>query len=105
MRSPTSTASWRPRSGRPTSTSSIRPASCSDRTPRLDVPGSFHVSTAHELRFADGARFSAVDKTGSGLTVAPPEAFGFLDQPPGRIDGRSKPVAAHARQDAVPGRR
>jgi filamentous hemagglutinin family protein len=46
----------------------------------LDVPGSFHVSTAHELRFADGARFSALDKTGSGLTVAPPEAFGFLDQ-------------------------
>jgi filamentous hemagglutinin family protein len=51
----------------------------------LDVPGSLHVSTAHELRFADGARFSALDKTGSGLTVAPPEAFGFLDRPPGRI--------------------
>ena len=49
------------------------------------MPGSFHVSTAHELRFADGARFSALDKTGSGLTVAPPEAFGFLDKPPGRI--------------------
>src|SRR4051812_29802108 len=52
---------------------------------RLDVPGSLHVSTAHELRFADGARFSAVDKVGSSLTVAPPEAFGFLDMPPGRI--------------------
>src|SRR3954470_16478322 len=52
---------------------------------RLDVPGSFHVSTAHELRFADGVSFSALDKTGSGLTVAPPEAFGFLDRPPGRI--------------------
>src|SRR3954452_10176930 len=51
----------------------------------LDVPGSFHVSTAHELRFADGASFSALDKIGSGLTVAPPEAFGFLDRPPGRI--------------------
>src|SRR4051812_18980534 len=51
----------------------------------LDVPGSFHVSTAHELRFADGVRFSALDKTGSGLTVAAPEAFGFLDMPPGRI--------------------
>src|SRR3954471_2708547 len=48
----------------------------------LDVPSSFHVSTAHELRFADGTRFSALDKTGSGLTVAPPEASGFLDQPP-----------------------
>jgi filamentous hemagglutinin family protein len=52
---------------------------------RLDVPGSFHVSTAHELRFADGVSFSALDKTGSGLTVAPPEAFGFLSQSPGRI--------------------
>jgi filamentous hemagglutinin family protein len=52
---------------------------------KLDVPGSFHVSTAHELRFADGASFSALDKTGSGLTVAPPEAFGFLDKPAGRI--------------------
>src|SRR4051812_20704933 len=52
---------------------------------RLDVPGSFHVSTAHELRFADGVSFSALDKSGSGLTVAPPEAFGFLDRPPGRI--------------------
>src|SRR3954469_18059506 len=52
---------------------------------QLDVPGSFHVSTAHELRFADGTRFSALDKTGSGLTVAAPEAFGFLDRPPGRI--------------------
>src|SRR3954449_12385417 len=51
----------------------------------LDVPGSMHVSTAHELRFADGVSFSALDKTGSGLTVAPPEAFGFLDRPPGRI--------------------
>src|SRR4051794_28835077 len=52
---------------------------------RLAVPGSLHVSTAHELHFADGTRFSAVDKAGSGLTVAPPEAFGFLDRPPGRI--------------------
>jgi filamentous hemagglutinin family protein len=51
----------------------------------LDVPGSFHVSTAHELRFADGAHFSALDKAGSGLTVAAPEAFGFLEKPPGRI--------------------
>src|SRR4051812_18047502 len=52
---------------------------------RLYVPGSFHVSTAHELRFDDGVSFSALDKTGSGLTVAAPEAFGFLDRTPGRI--------------------
>jgi filamentous hemagglutinin family protein len=49
---------------------------------QLDVPGSFHVSTAHELRFANGARFSALDKTGSSLTIAPPEAFGFLGEAP-----------------------
>jgi len=52
---------------------------------RLDVPGSLHVSTAHELRFADGARFSALDRTGSGLSVAPPEAFGFLAEAPQSI--------------------
>jgi filamentous hemagglutinin family protein len=52
---------------------------------RLDVPGSFHVSTAHELRFDDGVSFSALDKTGSSLTVAPPESFGFLDRPAGQI--------------------
>jgi filamentous hemagglutinin family protein len=52
---------------------------------QLDVPGSLHVSTAHELRFADGTRFSAVDSAGSGLTVAPPEAFGFLDRTTGPV--------------------
>src|SRR4051794_17774068 len=51
----------------------------------LRVPGSLHVSTAAELRFADGVSFSALDKAGSGLTVAAPEAFGFLDRPTGRI--------------------
>src|SRR3954452_7148176 len=65
---------------------------------RLDVPGSFHVSTAHELRFADGARFSALDKTGSGLTVAPPEAFGFLDRPSGRI------AVDHSQLELKPGK-
>jgi filamentous hemagglutinin family protein len=44
----------------------------------LDVKGSFHVSTADELRFADGAKFSATDPTASSFTVARPEAFGFL---------------------------
>jgi filamentous hemagglutinin family protein len=52
---------------------------------QLDVPGSLHVSTAHELRFADGARFAADGQAGNSLTVAPPEAFGFLDRPAGPI--------------------
>ena len=51
----------------------------------LDLQGSFHVSTADELRFADGARFSAVNPSASSLTVAPPEAFGFLGGRPGNI--------------------
>src|SRR3954464_10213615 len=46
---------------------------------QLDEPDSVHSSPAHELRLANGERFSALDKTGSGLTVAAPEAFGFLD--------------------------
>jgi filamentous hemagglutinin family protein len=64
----------------------------------LDVPGSFHVSTAHELRFADGASFSAVDQAGSGLTVAAPEAFGFLDRPPSRI------TVDRSRMEIAPGK-
>jgi filamentous hemagglutinin family protein len=52
---------------------------------RLDVQGSLHVGTAHQVRFVNGASFSALDKTGSGLTVAPPEAFGFLDGSETRI--------------------
>jgi filamentous hemagglutinin family protein len=44
----------------------------------LDVSGSFHVSTADFLRFADGAMFHTEISRGSVLTVAPPEAFGFV---------------------------
>jgi filamentous hemagglutinin family protein len=52
---------------------------------RLEVPGSFHASTADELRFADGAVFSALDAAGSVLSVAEPGAFGFLGSKPGAI--------------------
>ncbi|HEX2528262.1 MAG TPA: filamentous hemagglutinin N-terminal domain-containing protein [Geminicoccus sp.] len=52
---------------------------------RLDVPGSFHASTADELRFEDGAVFSALDPSGSRLTVAAPKAFGFLGSRMSRI--------------------
>jgi filamentous hemagglutinin family protein len=48
----------------------------------LDVSGSFHVSTADSLRFADGATFSAHMSEKSTLTIAPPAAFGFLGAVP-----------------------
>jgi len=51
----------------------------------LDVSGSFHVSTADFLRFADGAKFSAHLGQESVLTVAPPTAFGFLGNNPAAI--------------------
>ena len=49
---------------------------------RLDLQGSFHVSTADELRFADGVRFSATNLNANSFSVAPPEAFGFLRADP-----------------------
>ena len=55
---------------------------------QLDVKGSFHASTADELRLADGAVFSALDAAGSTLSVAEPQAFGFLGGNAGRIDVR-----------------
>ena len=51
----------------------------------LDVQGSFHVSTADELRFNDGQVFSAANPDASGFSVAPPRAFGFFDAPAGDI--------------------
>ena len=51
----------------------------------LDLQGSFHVSTADELRFADGAKFSATNPAASSFTVAAPEAFGFLGARPAPI--------------------
>lgn len=46
---------------------------------RLDVQGAFVATTAHDVAFADGARFAAAgDLAGSTFTAAPPRAFGFL---------------------------
>jgi filamentous hemagglutinin family protein len=46
---------------------------------RLDVQGSFHASTADYLRLQNSGRFDARNPSDSILTVAPVEAFGFLD--------------------------
>ncbi|MCP4266421.1 MAG: filamentous hemagglutinin N-terminal domain-containing protein [Candidatus Brocadiaceae bacterium] len=52
---------------------------------RLNVSGSFHVSTADYLRFSDGTEFHADLSKGSILTVAPVAAFGFLGDNPASI--------------------
>jgi len=52
---------------------------------RLDISGSFHVSTADYLRLGEQGRFSATHPNHSVLVTAPPEAFGFLDSDPGSI--------------------
>lgn len=52
----------------------------------LDLPASFHVSTADELRFGDGLAFNARDPSETVLSSAPPEAFGFLRAKPASIE-------------------
>ncbi len=54
-------------------------------TASLNVGGSFHVSTADYLKFADGAKFYADLGQQSVLTTAPVSAFGFLSQNPSAI--------------------
>jgi filamentous hemagglutinin family protein len=52
---------------------------------KLDVPGSFHASTADTLRFEDGSEFNARQPQQSLLTVAQPRAFGFLTDTPAQL--------------------
>ena len=73
------------------------------------MPGAFHVSTADELKFKDGARFSAVDPNASTLTSADPVAFGFLCTSAAnngllRVDGAELEVKPGQTLDAVAGR-
>ncbi|MBF0612201.1 MAG: filamentous hemagglutinin N-terminal domain-containing protein [Magnetococcales bacterium] len=48
---------------------------------QLDVRGSLHLSTAHQLRLGTTGMFFADQGQTSVLTSAPPAAFGFLDNP------------------------
>lgn len=43
----------------------------------VNVPASFHVTTADELRFQDGGLFSATHPEASTLSMEAPEAYGF----------------------------
>ncbi|MGZ8183919.1 MAG: two-partner secretion domain-containing protein [Methylobacter sp.] len=45
----------------------------------INVDGSFYVSTANYLKFADGSIFGADQASAPVLTTAAPEAFGFLE--------------------------
>jgi filamentous hemagglutinin family protein len=47
-------------------------------TAQVNVPAAAHFSTAAELRFANGDRFSIAAPNGSTLSVAAPEAWGFV---------------------------
>jgi len=51
----------------------------------INIGGSFHVGTANQVEFADGAVFSADLATSSTLSVAPPSAFGFLGNQSGTL--------------------
>jgi filamentous hemagglutinin family protein len=53
----------------------------------LDLTGSFHASTAHYLKLADGTRFEATATPNPILTAAAPAAFGFLG-PTGPVNVR-----------------
>jgi filamentous hemagglutinin family protein len=74
-------------------------------TARLDVGGSFHVSTADYVRFSDGAIFHADVARETVLTSAPPAAFGFLGPPAGGItvDGSTLQVGTKQRLTLVGG--
>ena len=45
---------------------------------QVDVPGSFYVSSADELRFSDGGVFSSDPDKPSQLSIDAPQSFGFL---------------------------
>jgi len=53
---------------------------------KVDVPAAFHVGTADEVRFSDGAVFSASEPGRSVLSVASPESFGFLSPQPASVE-------------------
>jgi filamentous hemagglutinin family protein len=44
----------------------------------FDLPAGLHLSTASQLRFADGSTWSTGGSAPSSLSVAAPESFGFL---------------------------
>lgn len=69
---------------------------------QVDVPAGFHVSTAQQLNFADGFAWDTTAPTVSSLTVASPEAFGFVgSQSPASVLLHNRDAAGN-RQDSPP---
>lgn len=57
---------------------------------RLDLGGSFHVSTADYLRLGENDRFYAMPQGNDVLSIAAPTAFGFLDGDAGVVSVEGK---------------
>ncbi len=53
---------------------------------QLSIPGAFHASTGSFIRLADGTLYSAANPAAGSLSVAAPEAFGFLGGETGGIE-------------------
>jgi filamentous hemagglutinin family protein len=53
---------------------------------QIDVSGAFYASTAGELKFADGTKFSALNPQGNTLTMTAPESFGFVGKQTGTME-------------------
>ncbi|MDM8559436.1 filamentous hemagglutinin N-terminal domain-containing protein [Candidatus Parabeggiatoa sp. HSG14] len=52
---------------------------------KINLPGSLYVSSGDYLKLGENGRFDATEPDNSLLAVAPPSAFGFLDNTPSRI--------------------
>jgi filamentous hemagglutinin family protein len=67
---------------------------------QVDVPAGLHVSTAQRLKFADGFAWDTTAPTVSALTVASPEAFGFVgSQSPASVLLHNKDAAGNRASD------
>ena len=64
----------------------------------LDLPGAFHLSTAHYVRFTDDTRWYTQTTEPSTLSAAPPAAYGFLHAPIGTIHIAGSQLSLKANQ-------
>ncbi len=61
----------------------------------VDVTGSFYVSSADYIKLGDNGRFDAKNPSGSNLSVANPEAFGFFGNNVGEISLQGNYISVH----------